>query len=463
MAMLLVIYLVTILIMYLAMLATYRPQAAYHHGMLFAVMLPPYAMDDPSVREVQARFKTQFRQVTFGSLIALLPLGLLYAQMAYQTIYFLVWLTVFVIVIVIPFRRAFQATLALKREREWFVGAKRVIHSDLRVAQLKNKRSAPLWLFILPFAMSIGYIGWTASDSARSLVLPVTSLAITTLFFLVSFGMRKVKGKVYSANSEVNLSLNQAKRRMWSYGWLFMAILENIHFLLIDCLLMQESTVWKSEWFVISLLFTAIPLGIMLAVHYRVRMLEQEVLAHDGKIIYSDDDEYWGNGFTYHNPNDRSVFVTKRVGIGFTVNSATPVGKLLVSGSMIVFAAVIVGVSFLLIRSELTSPVLSVTSEHNVHIDYPMYSYDFKIGDIEELQLVDVIPKGTKTNGEATNQYARGNFRLKDIGRSKLYVVKNNPPYIQIKLKDLYVFYNEKDALQTKSLYAQLQSQVQAK
>jgi len=62
-----------------------------------------------------------------------------------------------------------------------------------------------------------------------------------------------------------------------------------------------------------------------------------------------------------------------------------------------------------LIRSELTLPVLSVNPERNVHIiDYPMYS-----------------------------------------------------PNIQIKLKDLYVFYNRKDPAQTKRLYAQLQAQIQ--
>ncbi|WP_018759128.1 DUF5808 domain-containing protein [Paenibacillus terrigena] len=459
--MLLVIYLVTILICYIAMLTTYMPQAKYHNGMLFAVMLPSQAMDHPAIREVQAQFKKQFRQVIVGSLVALIPLVLLYAQLAYQTIYFLVWLTVFAVVIVIPFRRAFRATLALKREHDWFVGMKRVIHSDLRVAQLKNKRSAPLWLFIIPFAMSLSLIGWAASDPTRDLGLPITSLIMSVIFFLTSLSMRKVKGKVYSANSEVNLSLNQAKRRLWSYCWLFMAILENVHFLLIDQLMMNENQEWKGVWLVVTLLFTAIPLGIILTVNHRVKMSEQDILANDGKIIYSDDDEYWGNGFTYHNPNDSSVFVTKRVGIGFTINSATPVGKVFVWGSAIVFAAIIVGVSFLLIRSELTSPVLTITAEHIVHIDYPMYSYDFKMDDIEQLSLVDSIPKGTKTNGEATDQYARGNFRLKELGRSKLYVVKNNPPYIQIKLKDLYVFYNEKDPTQTKKWYEQLQIQVQ--
>lgn len=64
----------------------------------------------------------------------IIPFVLLHAWTAYQMIYFFVWLPLFIIVMVVPFRRAFRETLALKREHEWFVGTKRVVQSDLRVA-----------------------------------------------------------------------------------------------------------------------------------------------------------------------------------------------------------------------------------------------------------------------------------------------------------------------------------------
>lgn len=174
-------------------------------------------------------------------------------------------------------------------------------------------------------------------------------------------------------------------------------------------------------------------------------------------MIYTDDDEYWANGISYHNSNDTSIFVTKRIGIGETVNTATWVGKLFVWGSIGLTAVFIIGVSFMLIRSELTSPTLSITSEYQVEINYPMYSFDFNIADIEQLTLVDSIPSGMKTNGEATAKYSRGHFRLKEIGKTRLYIYKNNPPYIRFKLEDVYIFYNEKDPLLTEQLFEQLQ------
>src|SRR5690606_19432780 len=114
----------------------------------------------------------------------------------------------------------------------------------------------------------------------------------------------------------------------------------------------------------------------------------------------------------------------------------------------------------MLIRSQLTSPTLTITPEHTIEIDYPMYSYEFNIADIEQITLVDQVPSGTKTNGEATDQVARGHFRLKELGKTRLYIFKKNPPYIRIKLENAYIFFNEKDPYLTEQLFEQLQDQI---
>jgi len=457
--MLTAILLVTALICYIVLLVTYKPQAKYNKGMLFAVTLPADVMDHAEIRNIQARFNKQFTQASLWTIVFLVPFVLLHAWLAYQTIYFFVWLSIFIIVMVIPFRRAFRDTLALKRENEWFVGTKRVIQSDLRVARLKNQRSASLWLYVIPFAMAIGLLIWASREDTQLLGVASGGLVLTVVLMLVSLGMRRTKAKVYSMNSEVNLSLNQANRRTLSFLWLYLAIIENIHFLFIYLLTVNETDEMIGVWVTIVLLFTAIPIGMVLYVYRKISAMEQEVLALEGKTIYTDDDEYWANGFTYHNPHDKSIFVTKRVGIGETVNTGTFVGKLLVWGTVGLTAAVIIGASFMLIRSELTSPTLTVTREHKVEINYPMYSFGFNIADIEQLTLVDHVPSGTKTNGESTDKHARGHFRLKELGKTRLYIFKNNPPYIRIKLEDVYIFYNERDPHLTEQLFEQLQDQ----
>ncbi|MBE1444177.1 putative membrane protein [Paenibacillus sp. OAS669] len=427
--------------------------------MLFAVTLPAHVMDDADIRGIQARFNKRLTRASVGMAAFMIPLALLHDWSAYQVIYFFVWLVTFHLWVSAPFRHAFRETLALKRERDWFVGAKRVLRSDLRVAHLKNQRSAPLWLFAIPFAMAIGMLLWGKGDP-NLLGITLSVSILTLLFFLATLMMRRTKAKVYSANSEVNLVLNQARRRYTSYLWLVIAIVESIHFWLIGLFMTSSNEPMEGVWVTVTLLFIVVPVGVILYVYRKIASLERETLEQDGKIIYTDDDEYWSNGFTYHNPQDRSILVPKRVGIGETVNTGTWAGKIIVGGSIGVAAAVIIGVSFMLIRSELTPPVLTVTDGQRIQIDYPMYSYDFQLADIKQMDLVDTVPSGIKTNGEATDKQARGHFRLKDLGNARMYIFKNNPPYIRIKLDEGYIFYNEKDPSQTKQLFEQIQGQI---
>lgn len=458
------IHLVTILILYSAMWATYRPQARYRNGMLFAVTLPAHAMEHPALVNIQSRFKRQFMQVSLWMGAAVIPLVAMNAWKDYEGfsfIYFFLWLAVFLFVIVVPFRRAFRATLALKREQEWFVGKKNVVHSDLRVARLKNAKSAPIGLFVIPLAMSVGTLLWAMSEDETYAGIAYVGILTTFVFLLVSFYMRRTKAKVYSENSDINLSLNQARRRSLSYMWLMVAIVENLHFPLVYLFIQEDNASLAGVWLAAAVLFSAIPVVILILTYRRIHAREQEVLSQDGQAIYSDDDEYWANGFTYHNPYDRAVFVPKRVGIGETVNTATLTGKMIAWGSIGLVAATIIVVSFLLIRSELTSPTLTLTADRQVEIDYPMYNYDFSLADIEQLDLVDQVPKGFKTNGESKSNVARGKFSLNGLGATRLYIYKNNPPYIRMKLKSTYIFYNDQDPERTKQLYAQLRNSMQ--
>jgi len=456
------IYLVSALVCFLTIYFTYKSQATYKKGMLFAVTLPEQAIEHEGIREVQSRFNRQFNRANLLVLLLFVPIAVLHAWPAYQTIYALLWFCSFFFVSVQPFRRAFRDTMALKREHEWFVGAKREIRSDLRVARLKNQRSAAPGWFAIPLAISVGLTLWIAQKDAAFLGVGIAGLILTVLFFVVSMGMRRTKTRVYSMDSEVNLSLNQARRRAWSYLWLFVSILENIHLILIYHLNANSGTEIQEVGTALLLLFAALPFGAIVYVHRKINALEQEVLSTDGKVVYSDDDEYWANGFTYHNPNDKSLLVPKRVGIGETINTGTFAGKLIVWGLAGVTAAIIVGTSFMLIRSELTSPTLTIASDSTVSIDYPMYSYDFNLTEVREVMLVDEVPKGTKTNGESTGSYARGHFRLKELGKTRLYVYKNNPPYIRIKLDNGYIFYNDEDPLRTRELYDQLRGLLKA-
>ncbi len=193
--------------------------------------------------------------------------------------------------------------------------------------------------------------------------------------------------------------------------------------------------------------------------HHPFRLAFRETIAlkrAQGWGDPSDGDEHWASGFTYRNPQDKRIFVPKRVGIGTTVNTATRTGKAFIWGTIGLVAVTLAGVAFLLIRSELTAPTLRISEQQRVEIRYPMYNYSFDLADVRELTLVDSVPSGTKSNGEGTGTVSRGKFRLKGLGKARLYIFKKHPPFIRFKLDDGYVFFNEKDPRLTEALFERL-------
>jgi hypothetical protein len=159
--------------------------------------------------------------------------------------------------------------------------------------------------------------------------------------------------------------------------------------------------------------------------------------------IYVDDDEYWINGY-YYNPDDRRTTVEKRVGIGTTANMATKAGKFTIYGSVIFVAAILIPMFIMFVRMDFITFQM-VAGDTSVRFEAPLYSYEFALSEIEEVSLSYTLPKGgLRTNGAATEEYLLGNFRYDEYGKTKMYVYRNYPPYLVIKLADRTVFYNSK-------------------
>jgi hypothetical protein len=450
--MLTAILLISAVITYAVMIGTYLPQSKYSNGMLFAVTLPKEAAQHEAVQRIRERFKKDTRNISILMLVSLVPAFFL--GMSFQILYFLIWLCVLVVVIVFPFRRAHRDTLALKRRNEWFIGDKKAVQTDLRAMMLKNKRSAPYWLFAIPFAFSVWLTVWLKESGLMA--LGITAMLTVVLFAFISAIFRNARTKVYSRNSDLNVSLNQAARSIWTYTFLSLAFIEVLHFALVGYFLLSESSELEQVWIAYPAVYTLIPIALIWNASRRIKRIVDEAVEADGQTIYSDGDEYWGNGFTYHNPNDRRVFVEKRIGIGMTVNTGTTAGKWFMGITLGIAAAVLIGVSFLLVHSELKPPVLSISEERQIEIDYVLYSIDFPAEAMLDIALVEELPRGRRINGEATDTVARGHFNLDGLGKSRLYLFKNNPPYIRIQLADTYIFYNEKDPDQTRQVYERL-------
>ena len=173
--------------------------------------------------------------------------------------------------------------------------------------------------------------------------------------------------------------------------------------------------------------------------------------------LFSDDgDEYWRNGITYHNANDRRVLVPKRIGTGKSINTATSTGKFIKNSTIIIIVIIFSLISIIMIRFQLNSPTFEIIEGDTIAIIYPMYSNNFLIDEMVDVSIVNDYPEMTKNSGVETLFSLRGHFLSNDLGEIRMYVFKRKPPYIKLQFVSGYVYYNDLDPEKTKQWYEKL-------
>ena len=164
------------------------------------------------------------------------------------------------------------------------------------------------------------------------MLMPIMQLIMVLVFYLSNLFMLNSKQQINSNNPEGSLKKNIIFRKVWSIYFLVVLILMEILFtalnlaslgLLSNVGAINIFTFIVTGAIVISSLLLAIKLG---QGGDRLKINDEDSLSE----YDIDDDHLWKlGGAIYYNPNDSSIFIEKRVGIGWTVNAGRPVGMLL--------------------------------------------------------------------------------------------------------------------------------------
>lgn len=104
----------------------------------------------------------------------------------------------------------------------------------------------------------------------------------------------------------------------------------------------------------------------------------------------------------------------------------------------------------------------SVTLHDNTLEISGMYGVKIPNDQIVSIELIDQLPEVlVKTDGFNFANTLKGNFRLKEIGKGKLFIQKDVPPFVKIVLKASdYLLINYENPDETRSLYSELQRQI---
>jgi hypothetical protein len=90
-----------------------------------------------------------------------------------------------------------------------------------------------------------------------------------------------------------------------------------------------------------------------------------------------------------------------------------------------------------------------------------LHGADLPLADIQSVTLVDALPPIlVRTNGFASGGLLRGNFTLEQWGSGKLFINRNVPPYVVVRMPDTFVAVNFENPDRTRELYEELKARV---
>lgn len=174
--------------------------------------------------------------------------------------------------------------------------------------------------------------GYMNKSIFAAMLMPIMQLVMVIVFYLSNQFMLSSKQQINPNNPEMSLKKNIIFRRVWSIYFIVVLVLMEILFTSLNFAtlgLFSNIGIINIFTFIISgaIVVSSIVLGIKLGQGGDRLKSSDEDLSREYDI---DDDHLWKlGGAIYYNPDDSSIFIEKRVGIGWTVNAGRPVGMLL--------------------------------------------------------------------------------------------------------------------------------------
>ncbi|MGM0854910.1 MAG: DUF1648 domain-containing protein [Bacillota bacterium] len=256
----------------------------------------------------------------------------------------------------------------LKRERQWFKDRKQVKVSEL---SLRTKDEMLPWIvYVVPMVITVGLLvftlvnynslpdqipthwgpdgkpdAFTTKSYLSALTLPLVLLVMNTMFLGINELTRNSGIKLSAGNIKASRVRQLRLRKYTSWLLFFISILISMLFTFLQFTTLYENSVSDLLIINIPLAFSALVLIgtvlMVIKVGKKDSDLDLEIIDEGtGEVINADDDQYWKGGLFYFNPEDPSIFVEKRFGVGWTLNFARPMGYLILVGPLLVIVII---------------------------------------------------------------------------------------------------------------------------
>lgn len=461
------IFLITDLIVVISCSVVCGKNNQYREGMVFGVHIPKHAMAEEKVLKLCHSFGKQWRIMTWiNVLLSSVVCVLCFWDFEIFTLVWIIWLTVYLALVYYMVLKPHRVMYRLKLENNWINDkTKHRILIDTRLSKEAGKM-APGWRWHIPaviITIGAGTVLLLSPEWRDSKVvscsLGISIVAAGVMFLLLHRWIVDKRNMTYSESTEVNLKVNQAVKRSWGMGLLIAGWLNAISAAYLTTQLIKDSWVFDTTFLIYGLIQGAaciLPLGLVFwGQHTKRTILEQ-----DDSVIYTDDDEYWRNGW-YSNPGDSHLLVASRMSdTNYTFNMARPTARVICGGLAAVTIGTLVWIGSLMLNIR-NAEVIFTMEGTKAEFEAAGYSSEFDVSQIQEVELLNQLPdeRFVKTNGASTNKFSIGHYRGRETGKCMMFLYRDSTPVLKIIADDELIYANSDNPKVTEEWYEMLAEQ----
>ena len=338
---------------------------------LLGVKLPDEKIQTPEIEKIIKGYTKE--NIIIGIPLLILIVSLIYIIDNINLFVFFIFLYMGILFLVhLRWNRRIKN---LKKEQEWDKLSSKILIVDTKFSKDRGKTTVisqrwfliPLVIiisnFILTFVMYpslpevipthwdiTGNIdGYMNKSIIVALIMPITQTFIGMVFYFSYYFMMKSKQQINPKNPEISVKKNIIFRRAWSLYFIVTLTIIEIIFTWSNIISLGIADDMKLLIITEFVIFSIIIIwSVILSIRIgqggdRIKLEEEKEVSLDYDI---DDDKLWKLGsLVYYNKKDPAIFVEKRVGIGWTVNTARTIGMII-----LVLPFIIVALTILLIK-----------------------------------------------------------------------------------------------------------------
>lgn len=452
------IFLSTNLFLILLVWACSRSRGDYRQGMLFGIHIPQDALTHPDVAALTASAQKSWNRFTvfhliIGSAVCFPALW----NFAVCILAWALWLVIYLVSLSYYTTDPLRKMYAIKSKNGWQqTQDKPLVRVDTAASAAANEKTPGAFWHLVIFCALLAPMAYDIFSSGPQnrlapsfeyclqYYLESTACILSLVFFLLQLFLTKVRNTVYSADSRINLAANQLEKSTWAKCLLLSDAITALSFLYLYARLRTAQSLYDADWGIFILLQLTEVLSVC-SMLFSLSKQKRQLLDSDLSPIFTDDDVYWKNGY-YCNPFDPRLLVQNRLcETNYTFNMARPAGKFINAAIYFIGALSLLFCIYSVIP--LISIRLKVTQNGNeISISEGGYHCAFSIDEVKSASLLGQMPDGRffKVNGASTDGYDIGRYKNRALGKCYLFLYGDNPPILEIQLKDQTIFLNSR-------------------